>query len=325
MALAAGWTHQAYRYEVGRPRAYPAISSHQGARRFAWNWGLSLIEEQLDAQEIFRVLALRQGATQDEAIRFAESAASIPYLVELNAKRRKEHERLVAEGKRQAGELRAVSEWCPWSKEALRYVWSGVKDEVAPWWAENSKECYSAACESLSQAFKHCFDSRAGNRGGARVGQPKYKSRASRQSVAFTTGSISIVDRHHVQLPGVGILRVKEPTDKLRLKIQAGTARILQATVVTEGARTYVSFGVVVQRTSRAMAASGVGGHDVGITVVLTSADDRGTAHETANPKAGEQVRKTISCYQRRMDCQHRTGSPRCFDARGRHIPGTCY
>jgi putative transposase len=325
MTLPAGWTHQAYRYEVDRATNLQAIPSHQGAKRFAWNWGLSLIEDQLRAREVFRVLALRQGATEEEATSFAEVAARIPYLGELNEKRRRDHERLVAEGTRKESQFHPVSEWCPWSKEALRYLWNRLKDEVAPWWAENSKECYSSAFESLGQAVKNFFDSRDGNRGGARVGWPKYKSRAFRQSVAFTTGTLGILDRHHIRLPVIGVLRVKEPTDKLRLKIQAGTARILRATLVTEGGKTYVSFGVGVRKASRAMASFGVVAHDVGIAVLLTSSDDRGMVKETANPKAGEQVRRKISRYQRRMDRQHRAASPKCFDERGRHIKGTCY
>jgi putative transposase len=319
--LPPGWTHQAYRFEVDRPGAHPAIFSHEGAKRFAWNWGLSLVEDQLHAREVFRVLALRQGATDEEATSFAERAASIPYLVELNEKRRKDHERLIAEGTRKESQFRPASEWCPWTAEAMRYVWNRVKDEVAPWWAENSKECYSSAFESLSQAFRNFFDSRDGNRGGSRVGWPKHKSRRSRRSVGFTTGGIRVLDRHHVQLPVVGTLRVKEPTDKLRLKIQAGETRVHRATLVTEGGKTYVSFGVSVKKDVRRGPASAVGGHDVGISALVTSSD--GTRAE--NPHALKRARKKISRYQRRMDRQHRTGSPQCFDAQGRHIPGTCY
>jgi len=59
--------------------------------------------------------------------------------------RRKTHEQLIAEGKRKVSQFQPASKWCPWSKEAMRYIWNRVKDEVAPWWAECSKECYSSA------------------------------------------------------------------------------------------------------------------------------------------------------------------------------------
>jgi hypothetical protein len=36
----------------------------------------------------------------------------------------------------------------------------------------------------------------------------------------LATASIKVLDRHHVALPVIGTLRVKEPTDKLRLEYQ---------------------------------------------------------------------------------------------------------
>jgi len=55
------WVMQAYRFEVDRPAGHPSIFSHEGAKRFAWNWALDLVEEQLRMKEIYRMLAIRQG------------------------------------------------------------------------------------------------------------------------------------------------------------------------------------------------------------------------------------------------------------------------
>ncbi len=319
-SLPPGWTNQAYRFEVDRPGRHPAIPSHTGAKRFAWNFMLGIVEEQLHVKEAFRLLAIRQGASFEEAEAFAKQAATIPYLVELNEKRRKDHEAKVAAGKR-TGEYRPVSEWCPWSAEAMRYVWNRMKDEVAPWWAQNSKECYNSAFEALARALHDYFASRDGTRKGPPVGWPRYKGRSGRQSVSFTTGATKVLDRHHVQLPVVGMLRVKEPTDKLRCKIEAGTAKILRATLVTHGAKTFVSLTVAVRKSPSRPPASGVCGHDVGIHALITSSDGQ----VVENPRAEEQVKKKTSRYQRRMDRQHRAGSPRCFDERGQHITGACY
>jgi putative transposase len=305
-----GWVHQAYRFEVDRPSRHRSIPSHEGARRFAWNWALDLIEGQLHAKETFRVLALRQGATPAEAEAFATEAARIPYLAEMNEQRRSTN-----------GNSKPASEWCPWSKEAMRYVWNRVKDEVAPWWAENSKECYSSGFEALAQAMKNHFDSKAGKRKGPQVGWPQTKHRFGRQSVAFSTGAIAVLDRHHVRLPVIGKLRVKEPTDKLRMKLACGTARILRATLVSDRGKTYVSFGVLVQRDKPCRVPRGVCGHDVGISAMVTSSDN----HVGENPRAAKQVGKKVSRYQRKMDRQHRTGSPACFAPDGTHIQGTCH
>ena len=321
--LPPGWAHQAYRFEVDRPGRCPAVPSHTGAKRFAWNYMLGVVNEQCGARETFRILALRQGAGAEEAQDWAEKMCTIPCLVELNEKRSKDHEARIAAGNARPGEYRPVSEWCPWTKEAMRYLWNRVKDEVAPWWAVNSKECYSSAFESLARAFEDHFGSRDGTRAGPRVGWPNSKRRSGRQSVAFSTGVLGVVDRHHIRLPVVGELRVKEPTDKLRLKIEAGGARILRATLVSEGAKTYVVFGVLVNRGQQAGAfdTGGACGHDVGITRLVTSSD--GSVVE--NPRAEAQVRKKVSRYQRRMDRQHRAGSPKCFNPDGTHVAGACH
>ncbi len=280
-----GWVCQAYRFEVARCCRHQSIASHQGARRFAWNWGLSLIEEQLHARGAYRVLALRQGATEEQSAAWARDMVPIP-----------------------------------WSMIAIRRIWNEQKHEVAPWWGENSKEAYSSAFEALERAFKSYFSSRAGERRGLRVGWPKYKSRSQRRSVAFTTGAIAIVDRHHVKLPVIGVLRVKEPTDKLRLRIGNGSSRILRATLTGEGSATFVSFSVLVERHSPSLRQQGVCGHDVGISTLVTSSD--GLAVENDRPADAQRLR--ISRYQRMMNRQHRTGSPNCFADNGAHIAGRC-
>jgi putative transposase len=208
-----GWVVVAYRFEVDRPERHPAVPSHQGARRFAWNWALGLVEEQLRAKEAFKVLALRQGARAAEAEGFAKEAAALPALVELEEQRRKDYE---ANGEKSP--YRPISTVVPWPAYAMRYVRNRVKHEAAPWWGENSKECYSSAFEALDRAFKGYFSSRDGSREGPRVGWPRRKGRRGRQSTSFTTGAIKVLDRHHVQLPVVGALRTKEQTDKLRLE-----------------------------------------------------------------------------------------------------------
>jgi len=286
LEIPPGWVCQAYRFEVDRPSRHRSISSHEGARRFAWNWGLGLVESQLHARSTYRVLALRQGATAEEATAWAREMAPVP-----------------------------------WSLPALRRIWNQEKNDIAPWWAENSKECYSAAFEALGAAFKNYFDSRSGTRSGSRVGWPKYKRRGGRQSVAFTTGAIAVLGRHSVQLPVIGRLRVKEPTTKLGERLLAGTARILRATLTSNGQKTFLSFSVLARRDQPARVPVGVCGHDVGIRAMVTGSDN----HVVENPRAAQHVSKKVSRYQRRMDRQHRTGSPSCFASDGTHIEGACH
>ncbi|MHB8332528.1 MAG: RNA-guided endonuclease TnpB family protein [Candidatus Dormibacteria bacterium] len=329
--LPPGWVHQAYRFEVDRPARSPGIASHEGAKRYAWNWGLRLVEEQLHARDAYRVLALRSGASIPQAEEWAKVMVPVPWSQAQLRKlwndqkdlvtARSDEERVAASEHihaRQVYEVLAIRQGAT-APEARNFA-----DRSVPgvgWWSENSKEAYSSAFEALAQAFKSHFESISGKRKGPRVGWPRHKGRGGRQAVSFTTGAVKLLDRHHVQLPVVGGLRVKEPTDKLRTRLQAGTARILRASLVSEGSRTYVSFAGITQRCTPAGAPQGVCGHDVGISALVTSSD-----HQVVeNPRAEQQVRKPISRYQRRMDRQHRTGSPNCFNEDGTHKSGGCH
>jgi IS605 OrfB family transposase len=155
-----------------------------------------------------------------------------------------------------------------WSLPALRRAWNAAKGEVAPWWAENSKETYNTGLDNLARALGNWNDSRAGKRKGRRVGFPRFRSRRrTTPSVRFTTGTIRVeADRRHVRLPRLGVIKTHESTRKLARRIDAGTARILSATVRRDGGRWYVAFTCQVQRAVRQPARPGsVVGVDVGV------------------------------------------------------------
>jgi putative transposase len=92
-----------------------------------------------------------------------------------------------------------------WTLPSLRREWNARKDVVAPWWRENSKEAYNSGLDALVRGLEAWSKSRKGERAGQKVGFPRFKSKRSRASVRFTTGSIRVEpDRHHVVLPPVG-------------------------------------------------------------------------------------------------------------------------
>ena len=148
--------------------------------------------------------------------------------------------------RRAAGEEVRVS----WSLFELRREWNRAKGEVAPWWAENSKEAYSSGLDGLARALQNWQDAKQGRRKGAKVGFPRPKRKGrGREACRFTTGVIRVEpDRHHVSLPRLGRLRTHESTRKLARRLEQGTARILSATISRQGGRWYVSFGCEIQR-----------------------------------------------------------------------------
>lgn len=155
-----------------------------------------------------------------------------------------------------------------WSLQVLRRMWNRAKGDVAPWWAECSKEAYNTGLDALARGLNSWAESRSGRRPGRRVGFPRFKSRRrSVPNVRFTTGSIRVEPgRMHVRLPRLGRLKLHESARKLARRLDNGTARILSATVRREGGRWYVAFTCEVERTVRSAAEpAGSVGVDVGI------------------------------------------------------------
>ena len=161
-----------------------------------------------------------------------------------------------------------LTESLSWSLAGLRKAWNAAKAEVAPWWGEVSKEAFNTGLDALARGLKNWADSRKAARAGRPVGFPRFKSRRrTTASVRFTTGAIRVEpDRMHVLLPRLGRLKLHEPARKLARRLEAGTARIMSATVRSDGGRWHVSFTVEVERTECAPARPGsVVGVDVGI------------------------------------------------------------
>ena len=156
-----------------------------------------------------------------------------------------------------------------WSLPALRKAWNQAKPEVAPWWPEVSKEAFNTGLDALARGLKNWGDSRRGARAGRRVGFPRFKARhRTTPSVRFTTGAIRVdPDRMHVVLPRLGRLKLHESARKLARRLEAGTARIMSATLRRDAGRWFVSFTVAIHREQRTPYRPGsVVGVDVGIT-----------------------------------------------------------
>jgi putative transposase len=53
-----------------------------------------------------------------------------------------------------------------WNLPALRRAWNQVKDEVAPWWTECSKEAFNTGLDGMARALRNFCDSKTGKRAG---------------------------------------------------------------------------------------------------------------------------------------------------------------
>jgi IS605 OrfB family transposase len=198
-----------------------------------------------------------------------------------------------------------------WNLPALRREWNAGKAKVAPWWAECSKEAFNTGLDGVARALKNFSTSKNGSRKGKRVGFPRFKSRRrATPSVRFTTGTIRVeTDRHHVTLPRIGAIKTHESTRKLARRLEAGTARVLSATVRREGGRWYCAFTVEVHRALRTPTRpTSVVGVDVGIATLAVIS----TGECVPNPRhlSGDlrKLRRASRTLSRRTGPDRRTG-----------------
>ncbi|MCX5442783.1 IS607 family element RNA-guided endonuclease TnpB [Streptomyces sp. NBC_00063] len=219
-------------------------------------------------------------------------------------------------GQREAERSYGVSEGeltlaLSWSMYSLRKAWNQAKGEVAPWWAKCSKEAYAAGLDRLATSLKNFSDSTSGKRKGPRVGFPRFKSkRRSAPSVRFTTGTIRLEGRTYVVLPVLGRIKTHESTRKLARRLEAGTARIMSATVRCEAGRWFVSFTVEVEREARTPARpDAVIGVDRGVKTLAVFSDGRPAAQNPQHYKTARQkLRRLSRTVSRRQGPDRRTG-----------------
>src|ERR1700694_2318311 len=195
----------------------------------------------------------------------------------------------LAQVKNDLGARRAdpVGESVGWDLGSLRWAWNRAKNEVAPWWAANSKEAYSSGLADLARALQNWNASKNGTREGRRVGFPRFKSaRRDPGRVRFSTGAMRLeADRRTIVLPRIGGLRAKENTRGVQRHIASGRAHILNITLSQRWARLFVSIGYALRTpaTARTVAQSAViAGVDLGVRTLATVATiDPATGAET--------------------------------------------
>lgn len=174
-----------------------------------------------------------------------------------------------------------------WELGALRKVWNRAKDEAAPWWSVNSKECYSSGLADLVQGLANWKASRTGKRKGRQVGFPRFKSgRRDADRVRFTTGTMRLEsDRRTITLPVIGGLRAKENTRRVQRHLASGRAQVLNMTLSQRWGRLFVSVGYALRTpvTARTPVQPTVrAGVDLGVRTLATVATiDPATGTET--------------------------------------------
>jgi putative transposase len=161
--------------------------------------------------------------------------------------------------------------------KSLRWAWNRAKQDIAPWWATDSKGCYSSGLTDLAQGLANWKNSKNGTRQGRRAGFPRFKStRRDHSRVRFTTGTKRVEgDRRAITVPVIGGLRSKENTRRVQRQLATGRAQILNMTLSQRWNRLFVSvcYALRTPTTARSVTSSIVrAGVDLGIRTLATVA-----------------------------------------------------
>jgi putative transposase len=164
-----------------------------------------------------------------------------------------------------------------WDLGSLRNAWNRAKDQVAPWWAQNSKEAYSSGLTDLARALGNWSASSNGTPKGRRAGFPRFKSaRRDRGRVRFSTGAMRVEqDRRTISVPVIGALRSKENTRRVQRHVTAGRAHILNMTLSQQWGRLFVSVGYALRTPATARTVTQplvIAGVDLGVRTLATVA-----------------------------------------------------
>jgi len=210
-----------------------------------------------------------------------------------------------------------------WTLYAMRRWWNEWKDEIAPWWRENSKEAYGSAFEWLSQALRNWSDSRKGRRAGRRVGWPKYKSkRCGVPRFAYTTGSFGLIgdDPKALRLPRIGRVHCMENAAE-----RVHGRRIVRMTVSRHAGFWYAA--LTVERPAESVPAKNRKrknhdrqvGVDLGVRTLATLSDGTTFPNPRNYVRTQRKLRRAQQALSRRdRDANHGYGSRRYNRALGR-------
>ena len=192
------------------------------------------------------------------------------------------------------------------SHYGLRRWWNANKDQLAVnrdtgvvWWSQNSKESYNMALHGLARGFSNWAKSRKGQRKGKRVGFPKFKSKNSVASFAYSTGFTAPKsgDPYGLKLPRIGRVHCMENVYE-----RVNGAHLVRVSVSRRAGRWYAS--LTVEREPAAPASppkGGVVGVDLGVKNLATLSDGTVIPNPRALGAGLKALRKAQRALSRRV------------------------
>jgi putative transposase len=163
-------------------------------------------------------------------------------------------------------------------------ILNSLKEESFPWMYEVSKCAPQEALRDLDRAFQNFFRT---IKQGKKIGFPKFKRKGIHDHFRLT-GTIK-VNKKSVQLPRLGVIRLKEETQV--------EGRILSTTISRQADRWYVSLTVELELPMPKPIEGKKIGLDLGLTAFITTSD----GEKISAPKPLKQSTKKLG----RLSRQH--------------------
>jgi putative transposase len=153
---------------------------------------------------------------------------------------------------------------------AIKKDFNALKGQQCPWVYEVAKDVAEGAFTNLSAALKNHFDSQNGQRKGARVGFPRFKSRKDRRQSFHLNNDKFRVSGHSLYVPKLGWVNMAET---LRF-----AGKIMGAVVSRAAGRWYVSIAVEMNPPESFQFPRASAGLDLGLKSLVVLND--GTQYE---------------------------------------------
>ncbi len=151
-------------------------------------------------------------------------------------------------------------------------TWKRRPDGI-PWWTEVSKCPPQEAFRDLERGLQAFWQSRRGDRAGARVRFPHRKQKGRSRDSFRLTGAIHLHERA-VSLPRIGTVRLFEDASRWAERVTAGSVHVTAATVSREAHRWFVSLAVEAERDIPITnGAADIMGVDLGVLALATLSD----------------------------------------------------
>ncbi len=162
------------------------------------------------------------------------------------------------------------------------------------WMYDVSKCAPQEALRNLEKAFKNFFNNVKKKKQGkhkGKLGYPKFKTKKKGIGSFRLTGAIHVHEKH-IQLPRLGLLKLKEAN-----YIPTSDVHILSATISEKAGRWFVSVQVEEEVAAPVLATGCVLGVDLGIKTLATTSE----AEAFENPKALRKNLKKLAQLGRRV------------------------